>query len=138
MARSVRPGGVLIIEPYFAPQAWKLRTKAPGASIVDNPDITIVRMIDWVRDADVIKSTFHGCARQEPFCGCARVAGHGRPRGAERGGGCEPRRAASCCWPGRTRGARALPAGLRSPRRDEVLVGPLRLLGDRLLPVPQL
>ena len=59
MARHVRPGGVLIIEPYFAPQAWKPRTSAPGASVVDNPDITIVRMIDWVREADVIKSTFH-------------------------------------------------------------------------------
>lgn len=30
MARHVRPGGVLIIEPYFSPQAWKPRTGAPG------------------------------------------------------------------------------------------------------------
>lgn len=59
MARHVWPGGVLIIEPYFTPQAWKPRTKAPGANFVDDPDITIVRMFDWVREADIVKFTFH-------------------------------------------------------------------------------
>jgi SAM-dependent methyltransferase len=60
MARHVvRPGGVLIVEPYFAPQAWKPRTGAPGASVVDDPGITIVRMVDWIREADVVRSTFH-------------------------------------------------------------------------------
>ncbi len=59
MARHVRPGGVLIIEPYFTPQAWKPRTSAPAANLVDNPKITIVRMIDWVREANVVRSTFH-------------------------------------------------------------------------------
>ena len=59
MARHVRPGGVLIVEPYFTPQAWKPRTRAPGANIVDDPEITIVRMVDWVREADVVKFTFH-------------------------------------------------------------------------------
>jgi ubiquinone/menaquinone biosynthesis C-methylase UbiE len=28
MARHVRPGGVLIVEPYISPEAWKPRTKA--------------------------------------------------------------------------------------------------------------
>jgi hypothetical protein len=43
----------------MAHQAWKLRTRAPGATIVDKPEISIVRMIDWVRDGNVVKSTFH-------------------------------------------------------------------------------
>ena len=60
MARHVvRPEGVLVVEPYFTPQAWKPRTTAPGAIVVDDPEITIVRMIDWVREADVVTSTFH-------------------------------------------------------------------------------
>ena len=59
MARHVRPGGVLIVEPYFSPRDWKPRTNAPGANLVDEPDITIVRMIDWVRQGNVITSTFH-------------------------------------------------------------------------------
>ena len=59
MARHVRPGGVLIVEPYFSPQGWKPRTKAPGANLVDKPDITIVRMIDWVREGNLVTSTFH-------------------------------------------------------------------------------
>ena len=59
MARHVRPGGVLIIEPFFSPEAWMPRTRAPGANLVDNPDITIVRMTDWVREGNLVKSTFH-------------------------------------------------------------------------------
>ena len=59
MARHVRPGGVLIVEPYFTPQAWKPRTMAPKANIADDPEVTIVRMVDWVREADVVKFTFH-------------------------------------------------------------------------------
>jgi SAM-dependent methyltransferase len=59
MGRHVRPGGVLVIEPYFSPAAWKPRTRAPGANIVDQPDLTIVRMIDWVREGNLVRSTFH-------------------------------------------------------------------------------
>jgi SAM-dependent methyltransferase len=60
MARHVvRPGGVLVVEPYFTPQAWKPRTRAPGANVVDDPGTTIVRMVDSVREADVVRSTFH-------------------------------------------------------------------------------
>ena len=59
LARHVRPGGVLVIEPYFTPQTWKARTGAPGANLVDKPDITIVRMVDWARDGNVLKPTFH-------------------------------------------------------------------------------
>jgi SAM-dependent methyltransferase len=59
MARHVRLGGVLAIEPFFSPQTWQPRDKAPGARVVDKPDITVVRMIDWCREGNVMKSTFH-------------------------------------------------------------------------------
>lgn len=59
MARHVRPGGVLLIEPYFSPQAWKPREKAPGANVVDRPDITVVRMVDWVRNGNAVDALFH-------------------------------------------------------------------------------
>ena len=59
MARHVRPGGVLLIEPFFSPQSWKPREKAPGANVVDRPEITVVRMVDWVRKATPSTSTFH-------------------------------------------------------------------------------
>jgi len=59
MARHVRPGGVLIVEPYFSPQAWEPRSGAPGATVVDRPELSIVRMIDWVREDNVVRSTFH-------------------------------------------------------------------------------
>jgi ubiquinone/menaquinone biosynthesis C-methylase UbiE len=59
MARHVRPGGVLIVEPFFSPTSWKPRNKAPDANIVDNEDTRIVRMIDSVRENNVVKSTFH-------------------------------------------------------------------------------
>jgi SAM-dependent methyltransferase len=57
MVRHVLPGGVLIIEPFFSPAAWKPQT--PGVNIVDRPEITIVRMIDWVRESNIVKSVFH-------------------------------------------------------------------------------
>lgn len=59
MARHVRPGGVLIVEPYFSPQQWQPRIRAPGASVVDKPEVSVVRMIDWVREGDLVTSTFH-------------------------------------------------------------------------------
>jgi ubiquinone/menaquinone biosynthesis C-methylase UbiE len=59
MARHVRVGGVLIVEPFFSPTSWKPRSKAHGVDIVDNEDTTIVRMIDSVRENSVVKSTFH-------------------------------------------------------------------------------
>jgi SAM-dependent methyltransferase len=42
MARHVRPGGVLIIVPFFAPQAWI--PGQLGAIFVDRPDLKLVRM----------------------------------------------------------------------------------------------
>lgn len=59
MARHIRPGGVLIVEPYFTPQTWKPRTRAPGAIVVDKPDISIVRMDDRLCEGNAVMSTFH-------------------------------------------------------------------------------
>lgn len=59
MARHVRPGGVLIVEPFFSPQGWKERTGAPGALVSERPDISIVRMVDWRREGNLVQSTFH-------------------------------------------------------------------------------
>jgi SAM-dependent methyltransferase len=59
MARHLRPAGVLIVEPFFSPTSWQPRTKVPGANIVDNEDITIVRMSDSVRENNAVKCTFH-------------------------------------------------------------------------------
>lgn len=59
MARHVRPGGLLIIEPFFAPEAWKPRDRAPGMDIVNEPEIKIVRMLEWARESDVVQLTFH-------------------------------------------------------------------------------
>jgi len=59
MARHLGPGGVLIVEPFFSPTNWQSSTKAPGANLVDNEDIKIVRMSDWVRKNNLVKCTFH-------------------------------------------------------------------------------
>jgi trans-aconitate methyltransferase len=59
MARHLGPGGVLIVEPFFSPTNWQSSTKAPSANLVDNEDIKIVRMSDWVRKNNLVKCTFH-------------------------------------------------------------------------------
>ncbi|MEM9029600.1 MAG: class I SAM-dependent methyltransferase [Pseudomonadota bacterium] len=59
MAHHVRPGGVLIIEPYFAPNDWKPKSSPPKPFVATTDAATIVRMVDWTRDGDVIRSTFH-------------------------------------------------------------------------------
>ena len=42
MSRHLQPGGVLIVEPWFAPEEWE--TDGPHATFVDQPDLKIVRM----------------------------------------------------------------------------------------------
>jgi SAM-dependent methyltransferase len=59
MARHVRPAGVLIVEPFFSPQAWKERSGAPGATVSEKPDVSIVRMVDWRRDGNLVTLCFH-------------------------------------------------------------------------------
>ena len=59
MARHVRPGGVLIIEPFFPPQTWKEPSRAPGATVSEQPDISIVRMTDRRREGNLATLCFH-------------------------------------------------------------------------------
>lgn len=42
MARHVAPGGVLVVEPFFAPDQWQ--PGRPWAVFVDEPDLKIARM----------------------------------------------------------------------------------------------
>ncbi len=42
MARHLKPGGVLLVEPWFTPEKWN--TGSVHASFVDQPDLKIVRM----------------------------------------------------------------------------------------------
>jgi SAM-dependent methyltransferase len=51
MARHVRPGGVLVIEPFVAPQEWE--AGRPTATFVDQPDLKIARMSVSAREGDV-------------------------------------------------------------------------------------
>jgi SAM-dependent methyltransferase len=59
MARHLRPGGVLIVEPFFSPTSWRPVRKAPGANFVDNDDIKIVRMSSSICEDNIVKCTFH-------------------------------------------------------------------------------
>jgi hypothetical protein len=47
------------VEPFFSPTSWQPRRKGSGANLVDNENITIVRMSDSVRENNVVKCTFH-------------------------------------------------------------------------------
>jgi SAM-dependent methyltransferase len=51
MARHVRPGGVLVIEPFVAPEDWEVGH--PTAIFVDQPDLKIARMSVGAREGDV-------------------------------------------------------------------------------------
>jgi SAM-dependent methyltransferase len=44
MARHLRPGGVLIVEPYFSPAAWK-DSRLPAVNTAEQPDFKLVRMM---------------------------------------------------------------------------------------------
>jgi SAM-dependent methyltransferase len=56
MARHVRPGGVLVIEPFVAPQDWE--AGRPTATFVDQPDLKIARMSVGAREGAVAIITF--------------------------------------------------------------------------------
>jgi SAM-dependent methyltransferase len=58
MARHICAGGVLIIEPFFSPAAWKPERRA-WANFVDQPDLKIARMAVWDIDGSVVSSDFH-------------------------------------------------------------------------------
>jgi SAM-dependent methyltransferase len=42
MSRHLKPGGVLILEPWFTPEDWE--TDGPHATFVDRPELKIARM----------------------------------------------------------------------------------------------
>jgi SAM-dependent methyltransferase len=58
MARHVCPGGVLVIEPFFSPTAWKPE-RLPWANFVDQPELKIARMAVWDIDGAAVSSDFH-------------------------------------------------------------------------------
>jgi SAM-dependent methyltransferase len=51
MARHVRPGGMLVIEPFVGPQQWQ--DGRPTATFVDQPDLKIARMSVGAHEGDV-------------------------------------------------------------------------------------
>jgi SAM-dependent methyltransferase len=57
MAGHVRPGGVLIISPFFAPEAWI--PGQPHALFVDQPDLKLARMNVSAVDGTVAILDFH-------------------------------------------------------------------------------
>jgi SAM-dependent methyltransferase len=57
MARHVRRGGVLVIEPFVAPQEWE--AGRPTATFVDQPDLKIARMSVSAREGDIAILDFH-------------------------------------------------------------------------------
>jgi ubiquinone/menaquinone biosynthesis C-methylase UbiE len=57
MARHVSPGGLLLVEPFFAPENWV--KGSPHALFVDEPDLKLARMNVAERDGDVAVMEFH-------------------------------------------------------------------------------
>jgi len=51
MARHVRPGGMLVIEPFVGPQEWQ--AGRPTATFVDRDDLKIARMSVGAREGDI-------------------------------------------------------------------------------------
>jgi ubiquinone/menaquinone biosynthesis C-methylase UbiE len=57
MARHLKPGGLLVIEPWFSPEAWH-----PGtvhATFVDQPDLKIARMTISEQEDGFSRNVFH-------------------------------------------------------------------------------
>ena len=59
MARHVRPGGLLVVEPFFTPEAWRYDLKLPGMNVVDRPDLKLVRMARWEPKGNQVTAEFH-------------------------------------------------------------------------------
>ena len=57
MAAHLAPGGVLVVEPWFTPDAW--HTGRPHALLVDRPDLKICRMNVSGRREDLSILDFH-------------------------------------------------------------------------------
>jgi len=57
MARHLYPGGVLIVEPFFTPDAWV--PERPAANFVDRPDLKLARMSVGAQEGNVAILDFH-------------------------------------------------------------------------------
>lgn len=57
MAKHVKPGGVLVIEPWFSPDQWSVGR--PSATFVDKPDLKIARMNISERKKDISVINFN-------------------------------------------------------------------------------
>jgi ubiquinone/menaquinone biosynthesis C-methylase UbiE len=57
MARRLYPGGVLIVEPFFTPDAWV--PGRPAAIYVDRPDLKLARMSVSAQEENVAILDFH-------------------------------------------------------------------------------
>jgi len=57
MARHLKPGGILLVEPWFTPENWN--TGTVHASFVDKPDLKIARMNISKRKDRLSSFTFH-------------------------------------------------------------------------------
>jgi ubiquinone/menaquinone biosynthesis C-methylase UbiE len=57
MARHLQPGGVLIVEPWFAPDAWNVGSV--HAVFVDQPGLKIARMSVSEREDRLSRNDFH-------------------------------------------------------------------------------
>ena len=91
MARHLRPGGVLIVEPFFTPDAWV--PGRPAAIFVDRPDLKLARMNVSAQEGNVAILDFHylvatpegvehfserhelGLFTQDEYCQAAVLAG---------------------------------------------------------------
>lgn len=57
MARHLEPGGLLVVEPWLAPDAW--RDGHVAMLVLDEPELKVVRMNRADRDGDVSVIDFH-------------------------------------------------------------------------------
>jgi SAM-dependent methyltransferase len=57
LARHTRPGGVVIVEPFIAPERWVDRHV--GADFVDEPELKIARMVASRREGAIAILDFH-------------------------------------------------------------------------------
>lgn len=57
MARHIKPGGVLLVEPWFGPEDWK--TGKVHSLVVETPDLKIARMSTSEREGNLSFFNFH-------------------------------------------------------------------------------
>ncbi len=57
MAGHLRPGGVLLVEPWYGPEVWQVGSLR--SLVIDQPDLKIARMNISEREGDVAVLLFH-------------------------------------------------------------------------------